>query len=803
MAAIPGYERVVIKQAPVANTVNPGAISDAAGGFNALAKVADVGVQVQQSIQAEDDKATLNEIVITREREKIDFIDSAKKNYMGTPDGFSTYIEKEMKKKDAAIVAALPARLQSPFKVTADRTNLADYEQNRRWETERKIAVVGDKIGRAGDEITNLAYVYGASGKSFDELTPNIDATYVAGSGTLDPIVLSDFDRNLRSGSAQQYLAGLATRDPQAAQDFLLSGKFAKSLTPEETRKAAKDIYDAMPDADKLEQISPDPVDAEALSLDVILASEGDADVKDGEGRAVYGINNVWHKKEYEEALRIQREEGVDAGRKYAREFYKKEYYDKYDIGSLPPATQVIVADGIVNHHPGFRRRLTDAAKSGATPQQLIEMRRGEYERLRDSGLQADATDKEKQYVNAYQGWMNRLDKLPRGGGSVFNLLSAKDKAKEFDKLSQYQEARNVALAVRGEAVIDPASKIQRDAMDTYYNGTGAQQLLEQQNPDAATYLGNFAKQYGLVPETAQRTLRGLMTSGQPEQKQYAYGVIGEIQKSNPSSLAMAGGFTEKEIQDAGVFNGLIRSGASARFATDAITQAAQPMTADIRKQRQTEASNLAANKTAGSIESVFDVSALPFTAPSYASAAQRDLIAGDYRRIYNEAFLQYGDKEMAKNAAEAAIKVTSGVSRVGGKMAVMKYPPEMYYGVDGVEPGDISEAFTQQVKDDLKTLGYDDGLEFTLQPTVNAETAVNNGRKPAYNIWITGENGVVDLVRGENNMPVAFAFDQAPLLVLKNETEAQYNKRAQFRQRNIELWRGQESKRPLKDIMQ
>jgi hypothetical protein len=255
MAAIPGYERVVIKQAPVANTVNPGAISDAAGGFNALAQVADVGLQVQQSIQAEDDKATLNEIVITREREKIDFIDSAKKNYMGTPDGFSTYIEKEMKKKDAATLAALPARLQTPFRVTADRTNLADYEQNRRWETERKIAVVGNKIGRAGDEITNLGYVYGASGKSFDELTPNIDATYVAGSGTLDPIKLSEFDRKLRSDAAQQYLAGLTTRDPQAAQDLLNSGKFAKYLTTEDSVKASKAIWDNTPDILKLEQI--------------------------------------------------------------------------------------------------------------------------------------------------------------------------------------------------------------------------------------------------------------------------------------------------------------------------------------------------------------------------------------------------------------------------------------------------------------------------------------------------------------------------------------------------------------------
>lgn len=255
MAAIPGYERVVVRQGQVADTVNPGAIQNAASGWNAAANVLDTGAQVQLKIQEEDDKATLNEMIITREREKIDFVEAAKKNYEGRPDGFSTFVEKEMKKKDADTLAALPARLQQPYKQTTMRANLSDYESNKGWETDRKIAVVGDKISRAGKEISNLGYIYGASGKSFDELVPNIDATMVAGSGVLAPEKLSKFDEDLRSDAAKQYLAGLMTRDPQAAQDLLNSGKFTKYLTTEDSLKASKGIWEATPDLMKMEQI--------------------------------------------------------------------------------------------------------------------------------------------------------------------------------------------------------------------------------------------------------------------------------------------------------------------------------------------------------------------------------------------------------------------------------------------------------------------------------------------------------------------------------------------------------------------
>lgn len=256
MVAIPGYERVVIRQKPTADAVNTSAISAAASGFNATAQAADAAAQVSIKIREADDAATLNEMLITREREKIDFIENAKKQYEGTPDGFSAYVEKSMKKRDSETIAALPQRLKQPYKLTTSESNVRDYKSNLGWETDRRVAVVGDKIARAGAQISGLAYTYGASGKSFDDIMPQIDATMVAGSGVLAPEKLTQYDEKLRSEAAKQYLEGLSQYDPQAAQNLINSGALNSFMTPEDLAAQNKKIWDATPDLMKMEQIS-------------------------------------------------------------------------------------------------------------------------------------------------------------------------------------------------------------------------------------------------------------------------------------------------------------------------------------------------------------------------------------------------------------------------------------------------------------------------------------------------------------------------------------------------------------------
>ena len=149
-----------------------------------------------------------------------------------------------------------------------------------------------------------------------------------------------------------------------------------------------------------------DPVAAPAPTktpLDVIKENEGEGYKNDSKGEVINGINSLAYPKEFSEAKKIFDTEGQAAATKYTDAFYQKNIIDKYGISSLPANTQNIVADGLVNHGTGdFGQSLIQAAKDGASPQQLIDMRRAEYQRLNATG--------KPEYTSNFEGWNNRLD---------------------------------------------------------------------------------------------------------------------------------------------------------------------------------------------------------------------------------------------------------------------------------------------------------------------------------------------------------------------------------------------------------
>lgn len=140
------------------------------------------------------------------------------------------------------------------------------------------------------------------------------------------------------------------------------------------------------------------------------IAADGNISVhSDGDGQAIGGINSQAYPAQFNEAKAILEKDGQEAARKYITNFYDKEVVQGRGISALPKNVQTIVADGLVNHWSGFQKDLLDAAKAGASPQELIDMRRKEYMRLA-------AADPEK-YGKSLEGWNNRLDKLENSQG--------------------------------------------------------------------------------------------------------------------------------------------------------------------------------------------------------------------------------------------------------------------------------------------------------------------------------------------------------------------------------------------------
>lgn len=137
-------------------------------------------------------------------------------------------------------------------------------------------------------------------------------------------------------------------------------------------------------------------------AIQTVLANEGGYTPLDGSSGspAKFGINQRAHPGV--DVKNLTQEEAV--------KIYKKDYWDAYKIGDLKPEVQTIVLDGVANHWGGFKNKLVKAARDGASPEELIKMRRDEYSRL--------AKANPEKYAKSLLAWNARLDKVA-GNDSV------------------------------------------------------------------------------------------------------------------------------------------------------------------------------------------------------------------------------------------------------------------------------------------------------------------------------------------------------------------------------------------------
>jgi hypothetical protein len=262
----------------------------------------------------------------------------------------------------------------------------------------------------------------------------------------------------------------------QAVANNFFDHKQGYDLKKTGAQKYGETWLDAKTDAEKVKLLKPGDAKSGGFdnAISTVLQNEGGHVPIDGSSGApaIFGINAKWHKGAYEEAKRISDTKGTAAGQKYATEFYKKEYWDRYGVESLPPETQTIVMDGAVNHTSTFTQKLVDAAKSGETPEALIEMRKAEYQRL--------ARENPEKYGKSLQGWTNRLDSISSGQvfpktGTPVDFIPVDKRVAMYNKISE---------ADRKLRIEDPAGW-------GIKNGLGTAEIVRlQPNPVTASVLG-------------------------------------------------------------------------------------------------------------------------------------------------------------------------------------------------------------------------------------------------------------------------------------------------------------------------
>lgn len=354
----------------------------------------------------------------------------------------------------------------------------------------------------------------------------------------------------------------------------------------------------------------------------------------------------------------------------------------------------------------------------------------------------------------------------------------------------ELKKVRELNAIASGSILADPSNKDHRTAVDHRFVKNGLADGILELSAQSANDAVMMVKDYSIVPESLQGTLRGYMSNGDAAQKEYAYSIISDISAVSPQSLKGVAGFTDSEIKDAAAFNAVVRAGGNSQMALNMIRDSRDPVTSEIRDLRAKRADELLKDVDSGNVTELFD-EGLFDREPGIASMSSDEAVSR-YKRIYREAFLQYNNQEAATKAAEAALKSDMGVTRAGGKKVLMAYPPEGYYRPNGMQDEQfyevINDEIYQAVTDNMDidasdyvvekagVLGVggvsqagrigdisEKDIKENILKDVNLisvpynKNRVQVGKKPAYYLFSEGR---ADYVRDERNQPVIMRFD-------------------------------------------
>jgi hypothetical protein len=405
MVQIPQYTRgLITKERAVTPVANPQAVQNEQTSIaTVLDPLAKFATAYQQKLEKADAETKLNEAVIAQSKSTFDIMEQAKKDYKNNPNDAVSFVQKALNESSSTLESSLPSMARDSFRLKAAVSNESSRQAIVNWSQSRKVDQIKNTMDTNFLSLGDYAATLGKSGGDHKQLVEMINNNLANAYAILPEDAVENYKIKQTQNIFESYWKSRITSDPTGALkqiDAGEAGNYVDAGTVFELRKAA---YNNLPDIYKVfgtpagEKPSVGDGSAE-WNIGNVLQLEGGFNANDGGSGypVIYGINQKWWPEQFAKAKKITDEKGEAAGKIYAEEFYRKEYWDKYNLESLPPETRGIVLDGLVNAN---HLELIDAAKSGKTPEQLLQMRKEKYQKIaQQPGM--------GQNLNS---WMNRL----------------------------------------------------------------------------------------------------------------------------------------------------------------------------------------------------------------------------------------------------------------------------------------------------------------------------------------------------------------------------------------------------------
>lgn len=118
-------------------------------------------------------------------------------------------------------------------------------------------------------------------------------------------------------------------------------------------------------------------------------------------GATMFGITEKYYPKQHKEVVKILKEKGDAAARRYSRNFFKNEFYNKVVTPEMSAAQAKVMFDTAVNSGTGTAKKLYKKANGNVN----------KFLQLREDYVR-DIAAKDPSQEQFLQGWLNRINRL-------------------------------------------------------------------------------------------------------------------------------------------------------------------------------------------------------------------------------------------------------------------------------------------------------------------------------------------------------------------------------------------------------
>jgi len=404
---------------------------------------------------------------------------------------------------------------------------------------------------------------------------------------------------------------------------------------------------------------------------------------------------------------------------------------------------RVASADGTVGVSTDAPQRPQATGAFSLSTESLIAKRNTETQKAETKASTARGEEIERVIIDAEAG----IGDLPRR--ELVERDPLLSEAKRNTLLKQYDKAAGDVMKTQraiqtfaqpNAPKLNPYDKDDRDTADRLFKAYGGDDKALQAVVDRT----------GIFPKAQASQMRGWLASGDQQKFEFAVTTAATAVARNPEIFAGMEG--QKQLETAATtFRhyvddlGFTPAQASKKMLGERGPEYQQEVRARVKGENIAELQKK--HLSVGDLGGAFDDSVLGFGRNPQvgASPRERDGMFNDYAELFRDFYAENGDVGLSKRLAQDQLKRVWGVSNVGGKATVMRYPPERAPGMAGIENASdlIAEDAIASVKAESGKVVPRDKL--MILPIEGATaSAFKSGRPVPYMLAWVDERGLV-----------------------------------------------------------